>query len=150
MKRERKEKFIKQPHYPGGMKALSEFISSQMVYPADALQDKLEGTVHLRYSIDRQGKPFDVKVISGISSSCNEEARRLVQLLRFKMPKNRAGKIIFHKTLQIHFKLPKKEVKPQKTEERQVEYSYTMTKPKKETNGLKKGTSSGYNYTISF
>lgn len=132
MKKDRKEKkFIKSPTFKGGMKALRAFVSDNMRYPKDALKNKVEGTVHLRYSIDRTGKTFNIKVIKGIGSGCNEEAQRIIGLFKFEIPKNRAGKLIFHKTLQIHFRLPKEvEVKiavPLKKKEAEITYSITVS-----------------------
>lgn len=134
MKKDRKEnKFIKSPAFKGGLKALRAFVSKNIRYPKDALKDKVEGTIHLRYSIDRTGKTFNIKVVKGIGSGCNEEAQRIVGLFEFDMPKNRAGRLIFHKTLQIHFRLPKeKEAKvpipvPTPVEEMEMEIIYSVS-----------------------
>ena len=149
MKRDKKEnKFIKSPTFKGGMKALRAFVSANMKYPKAALKDRIEGTVHLRYSIDRSGKTFNIKVVKGIGSDCNEEAQRIVGLFKFEMPKNRAGKLIFHKTLQIHFRLPKEKAETKKVEiiaptEQAITYSYTTSTNKDKTN---KGN---YGYSIS-
>ncbi len=135
MKNERnKGKFIKSPAFKGGMKALRAFVSENMRYPQDALKEKIEGTVHLRYSIDRTGKTFNIKVVKGIGEHCDEEAKRIIGLFKFEMPKNRAGKLIFHKTLQIHFRLPK-EAEVKKVEivppvEQVITYSYTSSSEK--------------------
>lgn len=134
MKKNRKDKFIKQPYYPGGMKAMRDFVRRNLRYPADALKNKIEGTVHLRYSIDRKGKVYDPKIVSGIGYGCDEEAGRIVSLFEFEMPKNRVGKIIFHKTLQVHFRLPKES----EQEQEGLEIKYTF----------KEGQSSGYGYSI--
>lgn len=105
MRRNRKDKFIKHPHYVGGIKAQQVFIKKNMHYPKNAVDNKIEGTVHLRYSIDKRGNTFNIKVVSGIGYGCDKEAKRLVGLLKYEIPKNRVGRIVFHKTLQIHFKL---------------------------------------------
>ena len=131
MKKETKEnKFIKSPSFKGGMKALRAFVASNLKYPPIAFENKIEGTVHLRYSIDRNGKTFNIRVIKGIGNGCNEEARRIVSLFKFEMPKNRAGKLIFHKTLQIHFRLPKKspESSMEEIQKRNLEINYTVNK----------------------
>lgn len=131
----RKAKFVKNPVFEGGMQAMRQLIRDNMVYPPAALENKIEGTVHLRYSIDRYGKVFNIKTVSGIGYGCDEEAVRLVGLFEFRMPKNRAGKLIFHKTLQIHFRLPNE---PETNT--QINYSYTA---KKEDGG-------SYGYSIDF
>ena len=139
MKRDKNQnKFIKSPAFRGGMKALRAFVTANLRYPKIAFDNKIAGTVHLRYSIDRNGKTFNIKVVKGIGSGCNEEARRIIGLLKFDMPKNRAGKLIFHKTLQIHFRLPKElEVKKNKVKppaEQEINYSYISSPSKSEKN----------------
>jgi protein TonB len=142
MKKDRKEKkFIKSPAFKGGMKALRAFVASNMRYPKAALDNKIEGTVHLRYSIDRTGKTFNIKVVKGIGNGCNEEAQRIVSLFKFEMPKNRAGKLIFHKTLQIHFRLPKEKQAELLTpiEKKEIEINYNV---------IKGSSRESYEYTI--
>lgn len=107
MKRERKpSQFIRKPIYEGGPGALKEFIRRNLKYPKQAFQKKIEGTVHIRYSIDHQGKVVSSKIIAGIGYGCDEEATRLVSMLRFRVAKNRRIRVLFHKTLHVHFKLP--------------------------------------------
>lgn len=107
MKKERKQQhFIKKPYYEGGMSAMKLFIKQHLSYPEAAKAKKIEGTVNIRYTINYKGKVIDTKIISGIGYGCNEEAIRLVKLLEFTVQRNRNLKAIFHKNLQIHFRLP--------------------------------------------
>lgn len=145
MRKERKEKhFIRKPFYEGGLKAMREFIAKNKKYPQEALDKKIEGIVYLKYTIDYKGKVIETKVLRSLGYGCDEEAQRIVKLLRFEAPKNRGVKIKFFKNIQIHFKLPKKEINdvpqiiPQKT------YSYTIIPsdrekelPKKKTYSIK-------------
>lgn len=138
--------FIQKPEYPGGLKALRQYIKDNLKYPKKALADKVEGTVSLRYTINPKGKVIEVKVIAGLGSGCDEEAVRLVKTLQFTAAKNRKLKALFHKNLQIHFRLPKTQAKKQSAS---IQYAYTKneTKSKKQTN--QKPTQGGsYNYTI--
>ncbi len=107
MKKERKEdSFIKQPFYKGGDKALEKFIQEHLLYPEKSRLNKIEGDVHIRYDINHKGDVIDTKIIGGLDDLCNEEAIRVVKLLKFIVPKTpRNLKVTFHKTLRIHFKL---------------------------------------------
>jgi len=108
MKKEKKARnFIKKPYYEGGMTAMKTFIKQHLSYPKIALDQRIEGTVSVRYTINYQGKVIDAKIIAGIGHGCDEEANRLVRLLKFNVPRNRKLKAVFYKTLQIHFRLPK-------------------------------------------
>ncbi|MBX2815937.1 MAG: TonB family protein, partial [Saprospiraceae bacterium] len=67
MKKEVKPKhFIHKPEYPGGIKAMRRFLAEQQQYPAEALAQRIEGTVQLRYTIDHSGTVIRTKVISGV------------------------------------------------------------------------------------
>lgn len=147
MQREKKDKhFIKQPTYPGGLKKMRTFITQQLRYPKDDLAAKTEGTVALKYTIDHKGKVVEVKVISSLSKGCDEEAVRLVKLLKFDVPKQPgSSKVLFHKNVQIHFRLPKAKPAPST----QLQYQLTPAKPIKEEEAAPK-TGGGYSYTISF
>jgi TonB family protein len=108
MQREKKDKhFISKPIYEGGPKALREFVRKNLQYPPEALKNKVEGTVVLNYTIDHTGEVTDAKVISGPGHGCEEEAVRLVKLLKFHVPRNRGVKVQFHKDIHIHFRMPK-------------------------------------------
>ncbi len=152
MQKERKDKhFIKKPIYEGGLKAMRMFIKENLKYPKAALENKIEGTVYVKYTISHLGKVVDAKVVSSLGYGCDKEAMRLVKLLKFKVPKNRQKGLKFHKNLQIHFRLPKEkptkkiEAVPKSTTH-QIQYTYTTSKSKpKKDNPPKKG---GTNYTI--
>ena len=145
MDKERKEhSFIKKPIFPGGRAAMKRFIAKHLRYPKEALENKIEGFVAIRFSINHKGKVGGIKIISGLGYGCDEEAKRLVSLLKWDINKKiRKGKILFHKTLNIHFKLPKaQENKKQST---QISYQIVGSSP---TSAPKKKTS--YQYTIKY
>ena len=136
MKKEKKEKhFVGKATYPGGVKALQAFLKAHKKYPEEALKKKIEGTVHIRYTINYKGKVVKTHVISGIGFGCDEEAQRVVKLLQFDVPKTHKLKVLFHKTIHIHFRLPNKErnsprivYASQSSEkgEREKSYEYTI------------------------
>lgn len=145
MKKSRKdESFIKKPVYPGGLKALRETVTKNLNYPEAALKNKISGTVHIRYTIDHRGKVVRSKIIAGIGHGCDEEAARLVRLLKFRVPKNRGVRVQFHKTLRVHFRLPNES--PELAPKEGVRYVYAA---EKENRTEQKSGSGGYSYTIS-
>lgn len=93
-------------HYEGGKKAMDEHIQKHLKYPKSALDNKIEGTVHLFLDINNKGEVTHVKVISGIGHGCDEEAVRVVKMMRFAVERVRNMHIVYHHKLQIHFKLP--------------------------------------------
>lgn len=146
---ERKDKhFLKQPIYKGGKAAMDRLIKQTMNYPEDALKNKIEGSVYLRYTINHKGKVIDAKVLSSLGFGCDEEAARLVKLFTFDIPKiPYKTKVTFQKNIRIHFKLPKKTVKP--VIRKSLSYTVSKSSPSKDT-PKKKSNKSGYSYTISW
>jgi TonB family protein len=141
--KERKEKhFLKKPIYEGGKEALQDFIKNNLKYPKEALENKIEGVVIVRYTIDKSGKVVKTKIKTGLGYGCDEEAQRVVKLLKFVVPRNRKLKVLFHKTIHIRFTLPKK--RPGKTG-MQVSYTNSDKKNKEEEENPQKNS---YNYSI--
>lgn len=151
MHKERKSKhFIKNPFYEGGLKSMREFIGQNKKYPKEALEEKIEGTVFLKYTINYKGKVIGTKVVKSLGYGCDEEAQRVVKLLKFEAPKNRGIKVKFFKNIQIHFRLPKKKEKPAPQVQSQAGFSYTITPSKKEKNSPEKKQGGGYSIQIKF
>lgn len=146
MKKERKDKnFIKKPVYPGGPAAMRAFIKQNLKYPPEAVEKGIEGTVSLKYTIDHKGNVSDAHVISGLGYGCDEEAKRLVRLFKFEVPKTRGVKVQFHKDMHVHFRLPKKKAVPPQ----QFVPQYTYTPAKKPAAPAKQpGSSVSYTITI--
>ena len=146
MQKERKDKhFIKKPIYEGGAAAMKAFVKKNLNYPKEAFQNKIEGTVYLKYAIDYQGNVTETNVISGLGYGCDEEAERIVKLFQFKVPKSRGVKVLFHKSIQIHFRLPKEKPKPKPAQPQQIQYTLT---PKTEKNQTDNQKVRSYTYTI--
>ncbi len=145
MHRESNEKhLIKKPYYEGGKKALDQFIKQHLKYPKEALEKKIEGSVHVTFEISTEGKVITAKSISSLGGGCDEEAVRLVKMLRYKVPKNpRKLKIKFNKKIQIHFRLPKTPLKNSGTN---VRYNYSHKPKEKAVKPAAKPNT--YSYTI--
>ena len=129
---------------------MKAFISKNLKYPAEAAKHRIEGTVRLNYTINYKGEVIDAKVISGLGYGCDEEAIRVVKLLKYKVPKHFKMKVTFHKNINIHFRKPKQKPNPkQSTSTTQIQYSYVPSPAKKEpVEEKKKG--GGYTITINY
>ncbi len=124
-------------YYEGGKKAMDEHVQKHLRYPEAALAKKIEGSVHLFLDINNKGEVTNVKVVSGIGSGCDEEATRVVKLMKFHVEKVRNMHVLYHQKIQIHFKLPKQSIAPAPTmpvpdATSAVSYNYVITpaKPK--------------------
>jgi len=76
--------FIRIPGYPGGNTALEKFVKQNLKYPKEALEKRIEGTVQVDYDFNHKGKITKAIVSKGLGHGCDEEALRLVKLLRYK------------------------------------------------------------------
>ena len=76
------------PQFPGGDKALLEFIKKEMKYPAESVEYGEQGRVVIEITVDAQGNIVNPKVIKSISPSLDREALRIVS----KMPRWMPGK----------------------------------------------------------
>lgn len=74
--------------YPGGAKAMLDFIGEHLEYPQQALQDKIFGKVVLRFIIKEDGGVGDVEILKSLSPECDQAAIRAVKSLpKFTPPK---------------------------------------------------------------
>ena len=101
-----KKHFLKLPKYTGGSKAFREFISANLRYPETALQAVAEGTVIVEFDIPDNGVVQNPRVLKGICHGCDEEALRVVGLLRYEKVKNRGVRVKMTKKVNINFRLP--------------------------------------------
>ncbi len=67
-----------------GQDSLSAFIVSQFEYPKLAKLQSLEGKVEMSFIIEKSGLPSNICVTKDLGGGCNEEATRILGLLRFK------------------------------------------------------------------
>ena len=112
-KNHKPENQITQPVFAGGKKALEIFIKSELRYPEEALNNKLEGVVKVGYDVDVFGKVSNVHIIKGIGYGCDEEAIRLVKLLSFPRHKYPGMHVVFHQIININFRIVPSISKPQ-------------------------------------
>jgi len=131
------ESFIRTPSYPGGNAMMDRFVKENMVYPEEAIRNKIAGKVSLAADIDYKGNVTKVQVKKGIGFGCDEEAARIVSLMKFESLRYRGLHVVYHKTLHIHFHLPG--VAPVNPE---ITYSYKENK-----NSGKPGNGT-YEYTL--
>lgn len=93
------------PAFPGGEAALYRFLSNQIRYPEDALRNKIEGKVYIRFVVQADGAITDVDVLRGIGYGCDQEALRVVQMMPRWVPGELGGtKVPVYSSLAIEFK----------------------------------------------
>ena len=76
------------PQFPGGEKAMMEYVAKNVKYPQEAKDKEIQGRVFVSFVIEKDGSVNEVKVERGIGGGCDEEAVRVVKA----MPKWKPGK----------------------------------------------------------
>jgi protein TonB len=94
------------PEFPGGEKALYEYIKNNIRYPEVARTSGITGTVYVQFVVEKDGSISDVKVLRGIGGGCDEEAVRVVKSMpKWKPGKQRGQPVRVYYTLPIDFKI---------------------------------------------
>lgn len=93
------------PSYPGGEAALYQFLSKQIRYPRQAVKNKTEGTVYVRFVIQPDGAISNPEVMRGIGYGCDEEALRVISSMPAWNPGEITGtKVPVFSSLAVNFK----------------------------------------------
>ena len=94
------------PSFPGGEGERNKFLAENIVYPQQATENGIQGTVYVSFVVDSKGNVTDVKVLRGIGGGCDEEALRVVKMMPQWHPGKQNGKLVrvlFN--MPIYFKL---------------------------------------------
>lgn len=66
------------PEYPGGMQAMLQFISDNLRYPEEQLEEGIQGRVIIKFYVDTLGRVCNPTVDRGKDSALDKEALRVV------------------------------------------------------------------------
>jgi TonB family protein len=92
--------------FPGGLEALVNFLSTNIVYPPDARQMGLEGTVFMTMVVEKDGTITSVEPVKGVSPLLDAEATRVVSSFPKWTPGKKDGEIVRTSfVVPIRFKL---------------------------------------------
>ncbi|HYC39771.1 MAG TPA: TonB family protein [Chitinophagaceae bacterium] len=90
------------PMFQGGQAALAEFINDRLEYPEDAINNEIEGTIMIEFSIDENGKVVNPTVVGQpLGYGLEEAAIRAITT----MPAWTPGKVR-GKNVRVRYKLP--------------------------------------------
>ncbi|MES2430694.1 MAG: energy transducer TonB [Bacteroidota bacterium] len=95
------------PSYPGGQKALEDFFAKNIIYPQDATDNGIEGTVNINFAVDESGKISAIKTTnSAIGYGIEDEALRVFKQMPSWKPGSLKGKNVKTKySLPVKFQL---------------------------------------------
>lgn len=96
----------KPAQFPGGTQAMVKFLSENVMYPAIARQNGIQGRVLCQFIVNKDGSISDVTVVRSVDPSLDKEAIRLIKSMPKWQPGEQRGKLVRTKfTLPISFRL---------------------------------------------
>jgi len=100
-------RFVEQmPEFPGGIDELYALIKKQLVYPQQARDYGIQGTVIIQFVVTKDGSVDQVTVHAGVHPILDKEAVRVVKLLPKWIPGKMNGKSVnCYYTIPIAFKI---------------------------------------------
>ena len=94
------------PQYPGGEKAMMEYVAKNVKYPQEAKDKEIQGRVFVSFVIEKDGSVNEVKVMRGIGGGCDEEAVRvIIGMSKWKPGKQDGKPVRVSYMMPINFKL---------------------------------------------
>lgn len=69
------------PEFPGGIPKMQTFIAKNVRYPALALKKKIEGTVLVRFIIEKDGSISHPEIVKDPGGGLGEEALRVILMM---------------------------------------------------------------------
>jgi TonB family protein len=84
-------------YFKNGDEGLSEYILSEIEYPAVAKERSIEGTVLIEFVVETNGFVSNLKVLKGVNGGCTEEAIRLLEKTKWQ-PALINNKLVRYKT----------------------------------------------------
>ena len=92
--------------YRGGNAEMLKDIARNLVYPATALEQQLQGRVVVQFGIDEKGKVVAVKVLKSLSLECDKAAAATVRKLgRFKPARHQGKAVPVWFVLPVNFRM---------------------------------------------
>lgn len=82
------------PEFVGGQSKLSEFLASNIKYPAMALENGISGTVHISFVVEDNGSLSNITALRGLGGGLTEEALRIVKMMPNWTPGKQNGKAV--------------------------------------------------------
>lgn len=108
-----------QAEFPGGQDSLIKFLIRNIKYPELAKELGVQGTVYLKFIVEKDGRITNIKVIRGVHPSIDAEAIRVVKMFPNWIPgKQRGRPVRIYYNLPIKFTLYNEKGKPKKERKR--------------------------------
>lgn len=95
----------KMPVPVGGLKNFYAIQKANLKYPKIAARRGVEGKVFVEFVINEEGEPEGFRILKAIGSGCDEEAIRVLKLVRWEPGKQRGIPVKVRMIQSVYFKL---------------------------------------------
>lgn len=89
------------PSFPGGHTAMKQYLNDSISYPREAYEQRIAGSVVLRFVVETDGSITDIKVVRSVCPSLDAEAVRVVSAMPKWIPAKQNGREV-----PIYYNLP--------------------------------------------
>jgi protein TonB len=94
------------PSFPGGDTELMKYLNANLKYPTIAQENNIQGRVTVRFVVRKDGTVSDVQILRGLDTSCDKEAKRVIEKMPKWLPGMQNGRAVpVYFTLPVVFKL---------------------------------------------
>ncbi len=94
------------PVYPGGDTELTAFLQKNLVYPAIDQELGNQGTVRVRFVVEKDGSIGKVEILRSLSANCDKEAIRVIKKMPNWIPGKQNGvPVRVYYNLPVRFRL---------------------------------------------
>lgn len=94
------------PEYPGGQRALMEFLARNIRYPRSEMLNGVQGRVIIQFIVDKDGTVTEPTVVRKVSPEIDKEAMRVITSMPKWTPGKQRGKPVRVKyTVPVRFRL---------------------------------------------
>jgi TonB family protein len=93
----------------GGRRAFKKYLADKMVYPQEALDNKIEGRVTVQFTVETSGQVSNFNIVKGLGYGCDDEVIRLIKEGPRWSPMKRDDEPVKGRVrVRMRFTLPKK------------------------------------------
>jgi protein TonB len=94
------------PEFPGGINELLKFISTNLEYPEEAVDNNIQGRVTIKFAVNTDGSVYRIEVIGPVDPLLDNEAIRIIKLIPgFKPGKQNGVAVPVWFTLPVVFRI---------------------------------------------
>ena len=94
------------PEFPGGVKALRQYLAATVKYPKIAQEKGIQGKVYVTFVVNKDGSVLNTKIARGVDPLLDAEALRVVSSLpKWNPGKQKGQAVAVQYTVPINFAL---------------------------------------------